>query len=96
MAQWTSRIAGSSERGGCIPSGRGGHAAAGQNHVARYDIRLSVHEDLTAIEREWREFEQRADATVFQTYEWLATYQRHIGARRGVRPAVVIARDLGW
>jgi CelD/BcsL family acetyltransferase involved in cellulose biosynthesis len=71
----------------------GGHAAADHNHAVRYDIHLSVHEDLVAIEREWREFEQRADATVFQTYEWLVTYQRHIGARRGVRPAVVIARD---
>src|SRR4051812_26598574 len=56
------------------------------------DIRLSVHEDFAAIERDWRNFERRADGTVFQTYEWLATWHRHIGARRDARPAVVIAR----
>jgi CelD/BcsL family acetyltransferase involved in cellulose biosynthesis len=62
-------------------------------HVVRAEIRLSVHEDIAAIERDWREFQERADGTVFQTYEWLSTWQRHIGARRGVRPAVVIGRD---
>lgn len=68
-------------------------ARAGSSPVARIDIRISVHEGLSAIEREWRDFERRADGTVFQTYEWLATWHRHIGARRGTRPAVVIARD---
>ena len=43
--------------------------------------------------RDWREFEARADGTVFQTYEWLSTWQRHIGAPRGARPAIVIGRD---
>jgi CelD/BcsL family acetyltransferase involved in cellulose biosynthesis len=62
-------------------------------NLARADIRLSVHEDIAAIEREWRDLEQRADGTVFQTYAWLSTWQRHIGSRRDVRPAVVIARD---
>lgn len=61
--------------------------------VARADIRLSVHEDMSAIEHDWREFQARADGTVFQTYEWLSTWQRHIGAPRGVRPAIVIGRD---
>src|SRR6478672_11561351 len=60
---------------------------------SRADIRLSLYEDLAAIEREWRDFETRADGTVFQTYAWLSTWQRHIGARRGVQPAVVIARN---
>ena len=62
-------------------------------HAGRADIRLSVHEDVAAIERDWREFQQRADGTVFQTYEWLSTWQRHVGAKRGVRPAIVIGRD---
>jgi CelD/BcsL family acetyltransferase involved in cellulose biosynthesis len=63
--------------------------------AVRTDIRLTVHEDLGAIEQDWREFERRADGTVFQTYEWLATWQRHVGVCRGTRPAVVIARDAG-
>ena len=70
-----------------------GERAVAGSFNARTDIRITVHEDLAEIEQEWRAFERRADGTVFQTYEWLSTWQRHIGARRGVRPAVVIARD---
>jgi CelD/BcsL family acetyltransferase involved in cellulose biosynthesis len=61
--------------------------------LARADIALSIHEDIVAIEPEWRSFERRADATVFQTCEWLATWQRHVGVRRHTRPAIVIGRD---
>jgi CelD/BcsL family acetyltransferase involved in cellulose biosynthesis len=57
------------------------------------DVRLAVYEDLSAIEREWRAFEQHADCTVFQTFDWLATWQRHIGARNGEQPAIVVGRD---
>jgi CelD/BcsL family acetyltransferase involved in cellulose biosynthesis len=59
------------------------------------DIRLSVHEDLSAVEQDWRDFERRADGTVFQTFDWLSTWQSHIGARAGVRPAIVVGRDAG-
>jgi CelD/BcsL family acetyltransferase involved in cellulose biosynthesis len=57
------------------------------------DIRLTVYEDLLAIERDWRDFEPHADGTVFQCFDWLATWQRHIGVRNGVRPAIVVGRD---
>jgi CelD/BcsL family acetyltransferase involved in cellulose biosynthesis len=57
------------------------------------DIRIAVYEDLSAIERDWRAFEPHADCTVFQSFDWLATWQRHIGARNGVLPAIVVARD---
>ena len=59
------------------------------------DIALEIHDELAPIEQIWRAFEQTADCTVFQTFEWLATWQRHIGAREGVRPAVVVGRDAG-
>ena len=59
------------------------------------DIRLAVHEELSAVEQDWRDFERRADATVFQTFAWLATWQRHIGTLAGVRPAIVVGRDAG-
>jgi CelD/BcsL family acetyltransferase involved in cellulose biosynthesis len=59
------------------------------------DIQLSVHEDLSAVERDWRDFERRADGTVFQSFDWLATWQRHIGTLTGVRPAIVVGRDGG-
>jgi CelD/BcsL family acetyltransferase involved in cellulose biosynthesis len=56
-------------------------------------IRITVHEDLSAIEQDWRAFEASADGTVFQSFDWLATWQRLIGVRNGVRPAIVVGRD---
>jgi CelD/BcsL family acetyltransferase involved in cellulose biosynthesis len=56
-------------------------------------FRLSLHEDLSAIEREWRAFEQHADCTPFQCFDWLSVWQRHIGSRNGTTPVVVAARD---
>ncbi|HWL31637.1 MAG TPA: GNAT family N-acetyltransferase [Xanthobacteraceae bacterium] len=55
-------------------------------------IRCSVHDDLAAIERDWRAFERIADCTVFQSFDWLSTWQRHIGSLKGVTPAIVIGR----
>lgn len=61
--------------------------------LSSLDIALTVHEDLSLIENDWRDFEQSADCTVFQSFDWLATWQRHIGEPTGVRPAIVIGRD---
>lgn len=55
-------------------------------------ITLSVHQDLAEIAADWRAFAEIADGTVFQTYEWLDTWQRHVGTLGDVRPAVVIGR----
>jgi CelD/BcsL family acetyltransferase involved in cellulose biosynthesis len=57
------------------------------------DVRLTVYEDLAAIEKDWRAFEAQADSTVFQSFDWLATWQHHIGASAGVMPAMVVGRD---
>ena len=57
------------------------------------DIRLAVYDDLRAVEHDWRAFEAQADGTVFQCFDWLATWQRAIGARQGARPAIVVGRD---
>jgi CelD/BcsL family acetyltransferase involved in cellulose biosynthesis len=57
------------------------------------DVRLEIHDDLLPIERFWRAFQAGADGTAFQSFEWLSTWQRHIGRREGVRPVVVIGRD---
>ena len=58
-------------------------------------INLSVHTELAAIEQDWRSFEQTADCTPFQTFDWLSTWHRHVGTLNGVTPAVVIARRGG-
>ena len=54
---------------------------------------LSLTSNLEAIEHEWRYFEQRADCTPFQTFDWLNTWQHCIGAPAGVKPAIVVGRQ---
>jgi D-aspartate ligase len=54
------------------------------------DLRFTFHDNLDAVEREWRRFEQVADCTAFQTFDWLAAWHRHIGRREGVRPIIVV------
>jgi CelD/BcsL family acetyltransferase involved in cellulose biosynthesis len=58
-------------------------------------LQLFVSHDLSAVEAEWRGFEQNADGTVFQCFDWLATWQKHVGSRAGATPAIVIARGGG-
>jgi CelD/BcsL family acetyltransferase involved in cellulose biosynthesis len=62
---------------------------------APQDLSLRLYSDLDAAEAEWRRFEEVADCTVFQTFDWLATWHRHIGLRAGVQPAVAVGRFGG-
>lgn len=57
------------------------------------DIRVSLHENMFDIEAVWRHFEKVADCTVFQSFTWLSTWQRHIGQPKGTRSVIVIGRD---
>jgi len=54
------------------------------------DLNLCIYGDLDAIESEWRRFEPIAECTAFQTFDWLATWQRHIGRREGVQPVIAV------
>src|ERR1700738_2489312 len=62
--------------------------AAGQSlHVvSRSGVRLEIH-DLPEIAREWKAFEYRADHLAFQSFDWLANWQRHVRTRRGTSTA---------
>jgi CelD/BcsL family acetyltransferase involved in cellulose biosynthesis len=62
------------------------------SHQFARDLTLSIYKSLAAVESEWRRFEQVAEGTPFQTFEWLATWHRHIGARDGVVPAIAVGR----
>jgi CelD/BcsL family acetyltransferase involved in cellulose biosynthesis len=55
-------------------------------------VRLTIHHELAAAEYEWRRFEDFADCTVFQTFDWLSLWQKHIGQRQRVKPAIIIGR----
>lgn len=56
------------------------------------ELSLSVHTDLVALESEWTSFERTAESTAFQSFQWLAAWQRHIGQRAGVIPVIAVAR----
>jgi CelD/BcsL family acetyltransferase involved in cellulose biosynthesis len=56
-------------------------------------VALQVCCDLSEIEQEWKAFEPQAECTVFQVFDWVAKVQRHIGARHGTIPAVVLGRE---
>src|SRR5262245_14786846 len=65
-------------------------AAARLSEANRAGMSLRVYGDLGEVEREWKAFERRADCTVFQTFDWLAKWQRHIGKRKDTIPAIVL------
>ena len=67
--------------------------ATGRSTADLAAIQLDIVDDLTALEVEWRTFEATADCTVFQTWEWLAKWQRHVGTVEGTRPVIVTGRD---
>jgi CelD/BcsL family acetyltransferase involved in cellulose biosynthesis len=56
-------------------------------------IEVAIHHRLDAVECAWRKFERDADCTAFQTFDWLASWCRHVGAVEGVQVAVVIGRQ---
>jgi CelD/BcsL family acetyltransferase involved in cellulose biosynthesis len=73
---------------------QGAHRRRAQQHLREVtaDLTLGIYSDLDAIEAEWRHFEEVADCTVFQTFEWLSTWHRHVGLRVGARLAIAVGR----
>lgn len=55
-------------------------------------LSIRIYNDLAAVEGEWRRFERLADCTAFQTFDWLATWYRHVGLRERVHLAIAIGR----
>jgi CelD/BcsL family acetyltransferase involved in cellulose biosynthesis len=56
-------------------------------------VSLRVASDLAEVKDEWKAFERHADHTPFQSFDWLAAWQHHIGAHQGTIPAIVLGRD---
>jgi CelD/BcsL family acetyltransferase involved in cellulose biosynthesis len=63
---------------------------AGLAQPAAMDLRLTLHSHLGGVEGEWRRLQQTGACTVFQTFDWLATWQRHVGQRHGTRPVICL------
>jgi CelD/BcsL family acetyltransferase involved in cellulose biosynthesis len=61
------------------------------NRVARID----VFDNLQVVEPIWRALERDgALATPYQRYDWILSWQTHIGARNGITPFLVIGREF--
>jgi D-aspartate ligase len=54
-------------------------------------LNIRIFSELGAVEAEWRQFERTADCTAFQTFDWLSTWQKHVGQLRGARPMIAVA-----
>ncbi len=52
-------------------------------------ITFQMHNDLGSVEQQWKAFEANADCTVFQSYDWLAQWYRHIGSKKRLVPVIV-------
>lgn len=59
------------------------------------EIEIAVHHQLDTVEPEWRQFEQSADCTAFQAFDWLSAWCRHIGVLTRTQPAIVVGRRDG-
>src|SRR3954451_20250826 len=56
--------------------------------------RVEILHDIAAAEPVWRGLEQSAAfCTPYQRFDLLSAWQRHVGAREGVKPFIVIASD---
>lgn len=66
--------------------------ARSSSRVTAGDVAITIH-SLAQAEPVWRSLQGDGNCTVFQTYEWLSAWQRHVGSRLGVVPRIVVARD---
>jgi D-aspartate ligase len=82
-------------RNGDMPAATGNAALTRLADLSRQfsaDLSFSIYPSLESAEAEWRRFEQFADCTAFQSFDWLSTWYRHIGRHDGIKPVVVVAR----
>lgn len=56
---------------------------------------LQIFTEMAAVEQQWRRFERIADCTVFQTFDWLQEWYRHIGAKRSIMPVIILGSNRG-
>ena len=70
--------------------------AAGAPSIERLSeappLDFHIYGDMSAVESDWRRFEREADCTAFQTFDWLASWHRHVGLRQGIHPAIIVGR----
>jgi CelD/BcsL family acetyltransferase involved in cellulose biosynthesis len=68
------------------------YAAAHEPQAGVKIARVDIFHDLESAEPFWRALEGEF-TTAFQRFDFLAAWQRHIGAREGLEPRIVVALD---
>lgn len=56
------------------------------------EVNLDIFRQMPEAEPAWRGFEAHAEHYVFQTFDWLHAWQKCVGEREGIRPAIVVIR----
>ncbi len=57
--------------------------------------RIEIFDTFQSAEAAWRSFDGDRIATPYQRYEFLATWQRHVGDHLGLKPRIIVAYDDG-
>ena len=60
-----------------------------------HGIFLSIENDLSALENEWRDLEARANISIYQRYDWVAPFVETIERPSGARVVIVTGRKDG-
>ncbi|ABS64602.1 conserved hypothetical protein [Parvibaculum lavamentivorans DS-1] len=68
-------------------------AKFGKVEAPKPQVLVSVHEELEPLKAVWQALERSGDCTAFQTFAWVSAWQRHIGTKQGVTPAIVVGWD---
>ncbi len=59
------------------------------------DIELEVHSELAPLITEWRQFEETAQGTLYQSALWCQAWAETAGAAAGIKPAIIVGREAG-
>ncbi|NJL50775.1 MAG: GNAT family N-acetyltransferase [Blastochloris sp.] len=68
-------------------------SAAGVGAATAVLAHLKAFTDLAAAEPLWRALEREAAFPVYQRFDFLALWQRHIGAPAGIEPFIIVGFD---
>lgn len=55
-------------------------------------VQVSVYHDLKSIEFIWREFQEKAAGTFYQTFDWCDAWFQTVGANEQAEPRIVVGR----
>ncbi len=63
-----------------------------ESYVIAHRLEVEHHTDARAIEAEWRLLESTGIGTVFQRFDWVDAYVRHVAPHAGLEPAFLLGR----